>query len=71
MRYLVPSLMVLNIVAMSGLSGLHLSDNFCIAWVATGLFAGLVTQAINNWLVLLRLWILWGSCYSQILDYLA
>ncbi|KAJ7232079.1 hypothetical protein C8J57DRAFT_177076 [Mycena rebaudengoi] len=59
MRYLVPFLMILNIVAMSGLSGIHLSDHVCKAWVVMGLFAGLATQAINNWLVLLRLWNLW------------
>ncbi|KAJ7206448.1 hypothetical protein C8J57DRAFT_356910 [Mycena rebaudengoi] len=59
MRYLVPSLMVLNTVAISGLSGMHLSNDVCKAWIATGMFVGLATQAINNWLVLLRLWNLW------------
>ncbi|KAJ7206445.1 hypothetical protein C8J57DRAFT_1734428 [Mycena rebaudengoi] len=68
-RYLVPSLMILNAVgkysndrralffielnpgkALSGLSDVHLSDD---------IFAGSITQAINSWLVLLRLWILW------------
>ncbi|KAJ7232082.1 hypothetical protein C8J57DRAFT_177151 [Mycena rebaudengoi] len=58
-RYLVPSLMILNAVALSGLSDVHLSDDVCKAWITMGIFAGSVTQAINSWLVLLRLWILW------------
>ncbi|KAJ7206452.1 hypothetical protein C8J57DRAFT_356695 [Mycena rebaudengoi] len=67
MRYVVPSMMILHTVALSGLSDIHLSDEVCKAWVATGIFAGAVTQGINNWLVLLRLWVLWERQRTLIL----
>ncbi|KAJ7176555.1 hypothetical protein C8R46DRAFT_1245219 [Mycena filopes] len=54
LRYLVPLVMVGHTIQLSGLSSLSLSDK-----LQRLILTGWVTIAINNWLVLLRLWVLW------------
>ncbi|KAJ7909582.1 hypothetical protein B0H13DRAFT_2661381, partial [Mycena leptocephala] len=41
------------------MSHVNLSDSVCRVWYGAGLLLGLLTIAINDWLVLLRLWVLW------------
>ncbi|KAJ7489525.1 hypothetical protein FB451DRAFT_1390677 [Mycena latifolia] len=59
MRYLVPGMMITETVQLAGLSNISLSDKFCKVWVTLSILVGWLTIAINNWLVLLRLWVLW------------
>ncbi|KAJ6568461.1 hypothetical protein B0H10DRAFT_2238195 [Mycena sp. CBHHK59/15] len=58
MRYLVPCMMIVHSVQLSGLSDMHVSDK---------IFVGRITIVFNNWLVLLRLWILWERDQTLIL----
>ncbi|KAH8822647.1 hypothetical protein DL96DRAFT_1819377 [Flagelloscypha sp. PMI_526] len=60
LRYSVPACMVIHNLTISGLVHLSLPDNSCKAWFIFGAYLGTVTIAITNFLVLLRLWILWG-----------
>ncbi|KAJ7103782.1 hypothetical protein C8R44DRAFT_808155 [Mycena epipterygia] len=62
LRYLVPCMMITHSVQIAGLSGIHLSNTvrFCKAWWSLAVVVGWLVIAINNWLVLLRLWVLWG-----------
>ncbi|KAJ6567664.1 hypothetical protein DFH09DRAFT_1155904 [Mycena vulgaris] len=59
MRYLVPGIMITETIQVAGLSNVPLSNEFCTAWVTFTILVGWITIAINNWLVLLRLWVLW------------
>jgi len=68
MRYIVPWVMILHTVQLSGLADVHLSDDFCQVWYAAGMVLGWVTLGINDWLVLLRLWILWDRNRKFILS---
>jgi len=58
-RYLVPIAMIINTYQMSGLSQAVLSDKFCVVWLCTAAYLGLISIAIGNFIVLLRLWVLW------------
>ncbi|KAJ7040843.1 hypothetical protein C8F04DRAFT_1082387 [Mycena alexandri] len=62
LRYGVPPMMIGHTIQLSGLSEVTLSDKvgpFCKGWYTAGIILGWVTIAINNSLVLLRLWVLW------------
>lgn len=58
-RYLVPTAMIINSYQMSGLSQMILPDIFCVVWLCVAAYLGLITIAISNFIVLLRLWVLW------------
>ncbi|KAJ7705258.1 hypothetical protein B0H17DRAFT_1037453 [Mycena rosella] len=59
MRYLVPGMMIAETIQLAGLSNVSLSNEFCKAWLTFAVLVGWVTIAINNWFVLLRVWVLW------------
>ncbi|KAJ7664209.1 hypothetical protein B0H17DRAFT_1092166 [Mycena rosella] len=59
MRYLVPGMMITETIQLAGLSNVSLSNEFCKAWFTLSVLVGWVTIAINNWFVLLRVWVLW------------
>jgi len=60
-RYLVPVVLAVNMHTQSGLGAGGLSDNFCKVWtVAVFTLAGF-SVAISQWLILLKLWRLWGG----------
>ncbi|KAJ7083731.1 hypothetical protein B0H15DRAFT_850504 [Mycena belliarum] len=59
MRYIVPGMMITQSVQLAGLSNVSLTDKFCKIWMSLAVIVAWVTFAINNWLVLLRLWVLW------------
>jgi len=58
-RYAVPIAIFITLHQMSGLSHVVLSDMFCKIWFGTSTFLGMTTIAISNFLVLLRLWVIW------------
>jgi len=58
-RYMVPCAITLYTVQLSGLSLITLSDNFCQWWMGFAAFAGWATVASSNFLILLRLWVIW------------
>jgi len=58
LRYCVPCVMIGHTVQLAGLSHPQLTDTFCKAWYCAGILLGWLTLAINDWLVMLRLWIL-------------
>jgi len=58
-RYLVPVVMIINTHQMSGLAQPILSDKFCTVWICTAAYLALISIAIGNFIVLLRLWVLW------------
>lgn len=58
-RYGVPLAVLGHIIQMSGLSNITLSDAFCRGYFAVSTAFGLTTIAMTNFIVLLRLWVLW------------
>ncbi|KAJ6476049.1 hypothetical protein C8R47DRAFT_1142104 [Mycena vitilis] len=59
-RYVVPCTMVVFTIQLAGLSpGLKLSDSFCSGWMSFGAFMGFCTVSTSNFLILLRLWVIW------------
>ncbi|KAJ7680642.1 hypothetical protein DFH06DRAFT_1163782 [Mycena polygramma] len=62
-RYMVPCTMVVYTIQLAGLEpNLHLTDNvslFCTGWMGFGAFMGFCTIATSNFLILLRLWVIW------------
>ncbi|KAJ7053010.1 hypothetical protein C8F01DRAFT_1168636 [Mycena amicta] len=56
LRYMVPLFLLGETIMMSGLSYISLSDTVCKVWISTAAYAGLVSVAISNFLVLLRIW---------------
>lgn len=58
-RYGVPLAVLGHIIQMSGLSDITLSDAFCRGYFAVSTAFGLTTIAMTNFIVLLRLWVLW------------
>ncbi|KIM78133.1 hypothetical protein PILCRDRAFT_824849 [Piloderma croceum F 1598] len=58
-RYFVPIGMILRVNDSSGLTLLKLSDNVCKAELIAILFIGMISIAVSNFLVLLRIWVLW------------
>ncbi|KAJ7621124.1 hypothetical protein FB45DRAFT_135045 [Roridomyces roridus] len=59
LRYLVPMIMIIETIQLAGISAIELSDRVCQAWLTLSVLLGWFAIAINNWLVLLRLWVLW------------
>ncbi|EPQ54345.1 hypothetical protein GLOTRDRAFT_111644 [Gloeophyllum trabeum ATCC 11539] len=59
LRYIVPVMLIINTYQMSGLVTHHLSDTVCKVWLSLAIYMGMISIAIGNFLVLLRLWILW------------
>ncbi|KAJ7683459.1 hypothetical protein B0H17DRAFT_1074240 [Mycena rosella] len=57
-RYLVGSLLIPRRV-LADLSNVSLSNQFCRAWWAFAVLVGWATIVINNWFILLRMWVLW------------
>jgi len=58
-RYMVPCAMALYTVQLSGLADIHLGDSFCRWWGSSAVFMGWATVATSNFLILLRLWVIW------------
>ncbi|KAJ7683448.1 hypothetical protein B0H17DRAFT_1074219 [Mycena rosella] len=58
-RYLVGSLLIPRRV-LAGLSNISLSNQFCRAWWTFTVLVAWATIVINNWFVLLRMWVLLG-----------
>ncbi|KAJ7141511.1 hypothetical protein C8R44DRAFT_763638 [Mycena epipterygia] len=58
-RYMVPIAITIYTVQLSGLSNLHLDNTFCRGWMSVAAFMGWATVAISNFLILLRLWVIW------------
>jgi len=58
-RYFVPLVMILRTNDSSGLALIQLSDTFCKYDMDISLFIGMISIAVSNFLVLLRVWVLW------------
>jgi len=58
-RYTIPCALTLYTVQLSGLSNIQLSNNFCVWWMSFAAFIGWATVATSNFLILLRLWVIW------------
>lgn len=58
-RYVVPISMLIQTVSYSGVGGVVLSDQFCKQWGATAFTFGVVSIATSDFMVLLRLWVIW------------
>ncbi|KAH7886756.1 hypothetical protein F5I97DRAFT_1953475 [Phlebopus sp. FC_14] len=58
-RYVVPVALILQAHGISGVSNPYLSDKVCRGWFALATVIGMVSIATSNFLVLLRLWVLW------------
>ncbi|KZT30132.1 hypothetical protein NEOLEDRAFT_1126981 [Neolentinus lepideus HHB14362 ss-1] len=66
LRYVVPTAMIIHTYQMSGLGNVNLSDaqtlnssSSCRGWLTTGLYLGVAAISIGNFIVLLRLWVIW------------
>ncbi|TFK38378.1 hypothetical protein BDQ12DRAFT_683567 [Crucibulum laeve] len=59
-RYAVPSGLLLHTYQISGISNITLSNGFCKMVFAMTSNLGLVTIGVGNFLVLLRLWLIWN-----------
>ncbi|KAJ7647054.1 hypothetical protein FB45DRAFT_1051613 [Roridomyces roridus] len=72
-RYMVPVALTIYTVQLAGLTSISLSDTVCRWWMGFAAFAGWATVATSNFLILLRLWVIWdrnrklmiytGLCY--------
>jgi len=58
LRYAVPCALIVHNYQSSGLTLLQKPDAFCQAWFNIVVCLGMITKAIGNFLVLLRLWVL-------------
>ncbi|KAJ7045823.1 hypothetical protein C8F04DRAFT_1066300 [Mycena alexandri] len=58
-RYTIPCAITVYTVQLSGLSNIQLSSNFCVWWMSCAAFIGWATVATSNFLILLRLWVIW------------
>lgn len=58
-RYVVPACLIILTYATSGFSDDILSDSFCQTWFGVGIVVGMVSIGTSNFLILLRLWVLW------------
>lgn len=58
-RYVVPASLILLTYAISGLSDDILPDSFCQTWFGVGIVVGMLSIGTSNFLILLRLWVLW------------
>lgn len=58
-RYVVPICLIILTYATSGFSNDILSDSFCQTWFGVGIVIGMVSIGTSNFLILLRLWVLW------------
>ncbi|KAF8201079.1 hypothetical protein K438DRAFT_2015469 [Mycena galopus ATCC 62051] len=67
MRYIVPWVMIGHTLQISGISHIPLPDPVCKAWYSIAIVLGWLTLGINDWLVLLRLWVLWDRNRSFII----
>ncbi|KAG1745035.1 uncharacterized protein EDB91DRAFT_1122210, partial [Suillus paluster] len=58
-RYAVSASLIILTYAFSGISDDILSDSFCHTWFGVGVVVGMVSIGTSNFLILLRLWVLW------------
>ncbi|OAX39839.1 hypothetical protein K503DRAFT_865114 [Rhizopogon vinicolor AM-OR11-026] len=58
-RYAVPTSLIALTYATSGLSDDILPDSVCQIWFGIGVVLGMLSIGTSNFLVLLRLWVLW------------
>lgn len=58
-RYVVPACLIIFTYATSGFSDDIFSDSFCQTWFGVGIVVGMVSIGTSNFLILLRLWVLW------------
>ncbi|KAG2346083.1 hypothetical protein BDR05DRAFT_878983, partial [Suillus weaverae] len=62
-RYVVPACLIIFTYATSGFSDDIFSDSVCIiscqTWFGVGIVVGMVSIGTSNFLILLRLWVLW------------
>ncbi|KAG2098103.1 hypothetical protein BD769DRAFT_1513480 [Suillus cothurnatus] len=58
-RYVVPTCLIILTYATSGFTQDILSDSFCQTWFGVGIAVGMVSIGTSNFLILLRLWVLW------------
>ncbi|KAI0042704.1 hypothetical protein FA95DRAFT_1564034 [Auriscalpium vulgare] len=58
-RYVVPAMLLGSTYAFSGIGHPHLTDQSCRALSGMGLYVGILSMANGNFIVLLRLWVLW------------
>ncbi|KAJ7497592.1 hypothetical protein FB451DRAFT_1212052 [Mycena latifolia] len=65
-RYMVPVILTIYTIQLSGLSSIQLSDvvSSCRWWMSIAVFMGWTTLAISNFLILLRLWVVWDCGIS-------
>ncbi|KAL1754087.1 hypothetical protein FB107DRAFT_276116 [Schizophyllum commune] len=59
LRYLPLIGVVIENIQLSGLVPLYFPDNFCKIYMDVATYFGVITMAISDFLVLLRLWVLW------------
>jgi len=67
-RYAVPTSLIVLTYATSGLSDDILSDSFCQTWFGIGVVLGMLSIGTSNFLVLLRLWVLWDRRTSLVVS---
>ncbi|KIJ37083.1 hypothetical protein M422DRAFT_69494 [Sphaerobolus stellatus SS14] len=60
-RYIVPLVFIINLHTQSGISDFGLSDNVCRGWIMTVFSIAGLSLSVSQWLVLLKLWKLWGA----------
>jgi len=60
LRYLVPSLMIIETYQISGISNHEITIDFCKGWFVFSMIMAMSSITISNLLILLRLWALWG-----------
>jgi len=66
-RYMVPFTMIVQTHEFSGLEG-YLSLACCKAWYAIGVSVGTLSIATTNFLILLRLWVIWDRSPRLVLS---
>ncbi|KAJ7254681.1 hypothetical protein B0H12DRAFT_1323394 [Mycena haematopus] len=67
MRYIVPCIMIAHTAQLSGLASIFLSDRVCKSWYIISILIGWLALGINDWLVLLRVWVIWDRNRTFIL----
>ncbi|KAF7376419.1 AAA domain-containing protein [Mycena sanguinolenta] len=59
-RYMVPTVLIIYNIQLSDLEpSLTFPTAFCVSWMSIGAFMALSTIATSNFLIMLRLWVLW------------
>ncbi|KAL1743206.1 hypothetical protein HDZ31DRAFT_65264 [Schizophyllum fasciatum] len=59
LRYIPLVGVIIQNIQLSGLVPMHLPDNFCKVYMDVATYFGAITMAISDFLVLLRLWVIW------------